>query len=133
MQQNDISDVSKIYCNVFNELGESWSLETAVSHVSDAFDKDTCWVALMNNDIKGFLISSILPWDKGDVLFVDTIAVDRDFRKIGIGNLLWNEADKFVQENSLKGIRLLADPKLISFDWYKRNGFKKSGWIELYK
>lgn len=75
----------------------------------------------------------VLTREKGEELFIDSIIVDTKYQNKGIGKLLWDKAESYVKENSLKGIRLLANPHFKSFSWYKNIGYTESDWIELYK
>lgn len=132
MRKNDVEDVARIYMDVFNLLGENWSEVTAQNHMKDGFKSDTCWVAELDNHIIGFLMGFILPWDQGNVLFIDTINVKSNHQGNGVGKKLWNIAEKYSKTNSLKGIRLLANPDLESYKWYDAMGFKSSGWVDMY-
>lgn len=133
MEERDIKAVVELFKEVFNSDGENWSKETAKGHVKQNFFGDSHWVAEMNNQIVGFLMGIVLTREKGDELFVDSIVVKNSIQKKGVGKRLWEKAEEYVKERELKGIRLLANPHFSSFNWYKKMGYKKSGWIELYK
>ncbi|OGK13253.1 hypothetical protein A3A93_00545 [Candidatus Roizmanbacteria bacterium RIFCSPLOWO2_01_FULL_38_12] len=51
-----------------------------------------------------------------------------------VGEKLSREtAKKYAKDNKFINIRLLTNPHLNSFVWYKKMGFIESGWIEVFK
>lgn len=133
MTENDINEIANVFLESFNNEGESWTQETALAHVGQNFFGDAHWVAKDDDKVVGFLMGIVLTREHGDELFIDSVAVLSEHRGKEIGKQLWSLAEKFVEENNLHGIRLLANPNFKSFDWYKNMGFKESNWVELEK
>lgn len=134
LSEADIESAGDLFYDVFGPpgIGESWTKETASQHVSEnSFRKDFCFVAREDGHLVGLLLAFPLARDDSVDLFVDTIAVLPNFQFQGIGKELLNQVLRVAQHNGLSGYRLLANPKLTSFKWYKKLGMKESGWIEL--
>lgn len=133
MERIDLVDVGLLFKKVFNSEGEEWSYENARKHVDQNFLGDAHWVAQDADIIVGFLIGIVLTREKGDELFIDSICIEQTYQNQGIGKRLWETAVEYVRKKGLKGIRLLANPNLKSYKWYKEMGYKESEWVELFK
>lgn len=133
MTKDDLSEVAQVLMIVFNNLGENWTLEIAHTHVESNFFGDCHFVARNKDKIVGFIIGFPLIFEKGLSMFVDIIAVLPDYQKMGIGKMLWEKMTDVAKENNYDAIRLLSNPSLESFEWYKEMGYKESGWVEVYK
>ncbi len=133
MTEYDIKDVAHVFMTSFNHVGEQWTFETALAHVSQNFFGNAHWVAKENDKIVGFIMGIILTREHGTELFIDSVAVLPEYRGRRVGSGLWSLAEQYVSEQKLHGIRLLANQTLKSFEWYTQMGFTKSGWVELEK
>ncbi len=133
MVEADLSKVIEIFKESFTALGEEWSDETALGHIRQSFFEDANWVAEQDGGIVAFLMGAISVREKGSELFIDNIVVHPNYQHQGIGKLLWGKAEEYVSEKNLTGIRLLSNEAFASYRWYEEMGFKKSGWIELFK
>jgi predicted N-acetyltransferase YhbS len=133
MEKEDLSQVAGVFVESFNQEGEHWTYEVALDHVSSNFFGDSHFVAILDGKVIGFIMAFPLIFEQGVSLFVDAIAVYSHFQKQGIGQLLWDRMSVQAKDKEYKGIRLLTNPQLKSFDWYKKMGYKESGWLEVYK
>lgn len=132
MKTEDLERVAEIFLAAFNGVGEHWSRETALQHICESFFDQFHYVAMSDREIVGFILAIPLIREKGKELFIDTIAVLPEFQNKGIGKMLWEKITVEAKNNNLVGIRLLSNPHLASFNWYKKIGFKESGWIEVF-
>ena len=71
--------------------------------------------------------------EKGIEAFVDSICVLPDHQHQGVGKQLWDKLTQQAKDNGYAAIRLLTNPRLNSYKWYKEMGFRESGWIEVFK
>lgn len=133
IKKEDLKEVANLFLEVFNNSGESWTYESAYSHVEQNFFGDVHWCAFDENKMVGMMMGLVLTREQGDDLFLDSAVVLPEYQNKGIGKKLWQKAEDFVKENKLQGIRFLANPSWSSYKWYKKMGFKESGWIEMYK
>lgn len=133
MKKDDLKEVSIAFMKVFNSVGEHWTLEIAKKHIESNFFGDFHFVAKKDNQIIGFIMGFPLIFEQGESLFVDAIAVLEDFQKEGVGSLLWKKMESHARKNNYSTVRLLSNPKLNSFNWYKEMGYEKSGWVEVFK
>jgi ribosomal protein S18 acetylase RimI-like enzyme len=133
MSEKNLEEVAELFNTVFNEVGEKWSIETALEHVIQNYSGGAHWIAVKEGEIIGFLMGITMTREPGLELFIDSLAVNKNNRRQGIGKRLWEEAQKYVKEKRLAGIRLMANPNVQSFNWYKKMGFIESGWIEVFK
>lgn len=133
IERPDLKGVSTVFRNVFKSVGENWSARSSAQHVMENFNKEYCYLAEKDGKIVGIMLANIQTRVKGPELFIDTIAVLPDIQKNGLGQRFLDLAAEIVNDEGLVGLSLLANPSLKSFAWYKKNGIKESGWVELYK
>lgn len=132
MTEAHLDDVAKVFMAAFNAVGEDWSYETARQNISENFFEDVHFVAKIDDQIVGFIMGIPLTREKGLELFLSSVAILPEYQHQGIGKLLWEKMVSLVKEKKYVGIRLLTNPHLKSFKWYKEMGFKESGWIEVF-
>ena len=133
MKESELGQVARIFRTVFNATGEEWTEESVKGHIKENYFEKYHYVARCKGRIVGFLMAIPLTREKGMELFIDSIAVLPDFQKKEVGRKLWEKAIASAKENNLVGIRLLSNPRLPSYKWYKDMGYIESGWVELHK
>ena len=72
----------------------------------------TYYVAIVNNEIVGSLLTTYewSDWRNGTVLWIQSVYVDSQFRKLGIYGTLYSHIRSLVAaDETLKGIRLYVD------------------------
>ena len=133
MNEEQINEVAKVFVESFNDVGEQWSIENATQNIKEGFFGECHYVALVEDKIVGFILAIPLTRELGLELFVASVAVLPDYQKHGVGKMLWNKVESYGKENKYAAIRLLTNPNLKSYEWYKEMGFKESDWIEVFK
>lgn len=131
--ESDLKEIIEVFKKTFRNIGEDWSDSSSLQHVKENINDNYCYLAEVNGNVVGMMLASIQTRVKGPELFIDTFAVLPEYQKKGIGQKLMDISHKIVKDEGLVGISLLANPELESFDWYKKEGMKESGWVELYK
>ncbi|MDO8452187.1 MAG: GNAT family N-acetyltransferase, partial [bacterium] len=126
-------EAASVFLQTFNSVGEVWNKETSLAHIEENFIESYSFVARENNQAVGILIGLPITRDSGQELFIDTVAVLPNYQAKGIGKALMETASELAKEKGFVALRLLASPKLNSFDWYKNKGFEESGWVEVFK
>lgn len=133
MTNDDINQVADIFLKVFNKLGENWNKESVIKHINENFLGEYHFIAKENSQIIGFIIAIPSTREKGTELFIDSIAVLSDYQHKGVGQKLWERIEKIAKDERYVGIRLLANKRLESYNWYVNMGYQESDWIEVYK
>ncbi len=134
MDEKDLDEVAKVFVEVFNDAGENWTIDIAQEHVEKNFFGDCHFVARIEGEIVGFVIAMPLIFERGLSMFVDAVGVLPKYQRKGIGTLLWKKMNVHVEAiGEYDAIRLLTHPDFRSFEWYKKMGYEKSGWVEVFK
>lgn len=134
MTETDLPAVAQIFQQVFSNQVESWSYDNALKHLTEDFFGPFHYVAIdedQANQIIGFTMGIPFTTHRGSGLLIDLIAVASDYQRHNIGNQLLEHMLSQAKMNQVQDIRLHSKPDLPAFDWYRRCGFKESGWIEL--
>ena len=133
MLESDFKGVVKVLIESLNNEGEDWNHDTSLTHIKQNYDPEYCFVAKEENIIVGFLIGGESTMFNMNGLFLDLICVLPEYQGKGIGRKLYEEFKTLAKESGKEGFILLANPNWKSFDWYKKMGYEKTGWVELYK
>lgn len=135
MTKNDIPQVADIVVNTFSKapLNESLNVKNMVKHLSEEFSAEYSFVAKENDVIIGALVGNVYPGDEKPTYHIDMLVVEETKRDHGIGDQLFSKAQETAKFHNIHLLDLDANPKLRSFNWYKRLGFSESGWVDLEK
>lgn len=136
LQEADYQKAADIFHEVFGPdgCGETWTEETSLAHIKEnAFAAQFNFCVEKEGKMIGIIIAFPMIRDDATDLFIDAIAVKSNEQGNGIGKMLWEKTEQAAKENKLKHVRLLGNPHLPSFQWYKKMNFQETGWIELAK
>jgi predicted N-acetyltransferase YhbS len=136
LQETDYQNSADIFYEVFGPdgCGETWTKETSFAHIKEnAFAPQYNFCVENEEGMIGIIIAFPMIRDDGTDLFIDAIAVTSNEQGNGIGKMLWEKVVQVAKENKLKNVRLLANPHLPSFQWYKKMNLQETGWTELAK
>lgn len=134
LSQNDIPECAKIFYEIFgpNGCGESWTPDTCLKQVEEnSTHKEYCFVATEGEKIIALILAFPITREMNTDIFIDTLGVLSSFQGQHIGSRLLKKVSDLGKDNGAKYIRLLANKKFISYDWYASKGMKPSGWVEL--
>ena len=118
IQTAKVKDLDEIF-NLENEISTSPLTKPQIAEMLT--DKNYVpFVALFNNQIVGFVI-----FQKTDELSVVSIAVNKDFRNLGIATKLMQEGEEYYKKNNFKTISLeVGEKNITAFLLYEKLGFK---------
>jgi predicted N-acetyltransferase YhbS len=136
LTEQDIPECGQVFLEVFgpNGCGERWTLETSLKNIADnTGDKNYCFVAIADEKIVGMILAFPVAREANTDIFIDTICVLSSYQGQHLGKSLLNAVKEVAKENNAQFVRLLGNPKFLSFDWYKKIGMVPSGWVELEK
>lgn len=133
MREEQLDTIASVFLSAFNNIEEEWTFETARKNVEEGFFGDCHFVALIDEKIVGFILAIPLTREFGIELLVTSIGVLPEYQNKGIGQQLWDKMESYGKERKFTAIRLLTNPHFKSFNWYKKMGFKESGWVEAFK
>ena len=134
-KQIEIQDIAKIFKDEFNKkpYEEGWTNKTADVKIKYYFQKSTAKVALINNQIVGFLIYSVEPWFNGEWLRIQELIVSSEFQGMGVGARLMNDIEREAGKRKIKRIILDSYKLSPAYSFYKKFNYQDSGWIGMFK
>lgn len=125
--KKEIKQISYVMKEAFNSVDQNWSDQEGLEYIEEYFNKSANFVAKENDKIVGFIVA-----DKhSDHLFIDAIGVLPSEMNKGIAKSLWNKILEYCKKENITEIKMIADPKSIAYQWYKKLQFKETGWVEL--
>lgn len=135
IKKNKLKDCAKILRDIYNNnvLSEGWTEETSLKTCQFFYkqNKDLFFVAKNEQgQVVGFTYSFIKPWSHGNMLMIEEISVDENYRQHGIAKALMLKLVETAKEK-YNITNVMGEPYLdkntpwIPFDWYKKIGFSK--------
>lgn len=109
----------------------AWPRKLGASHVKEVLSKGGCaFVALVNNEIVGFILGAGLPNNPmrnvGKSCELIALFVVEAFRNSGAGSALFKSFQLWCQENNFKHLRLeVYSDNDSAVKFYKKNGFRE--------
>lgn len=126
----------KLFVESFSESESEkhWTVEKATENLETYinFFGDYCFMAINDSDIcMGAIFCLTNPYFGGDMLLIIALVVKPEYRNKGVAKVLMKKVIEISNDKGLTGIRLSADSrKEFPRSWYKKIGFRKSGYIE---
>ncbi|KAK1350431.1 N-alpha-acetyltransferase [Hamiltosporidium tvaerminnensis] len=121
-------DLKQIYMLFCETLSEPYSYFTFVSFYIKY--RKFCFVAYSDNKIVGAIICKLENDESG---YMGMLAVDKKYRRVGIGKCLTQMAVNNFKENGIYLIYLETEAvNYISLNFYEKIGFRKVMFIENY-
>jgi ribosomal protein S18 acetylase RimI-like enzyme len=127
---NDMSYLMDFAKKPYNKR---WTEKTALKRIKDYFKHMTLLVTEIDREIVGFVIYQISMGDEGKRGKIIEIAVSSEYRGRGIGNKLMQEVESILRRNGARHIGLQTHKKSGAFKFYKKRGYKESGFVEFRK
>jgi GNAT superfamily N-acetyltransferase len=131
-----MTEMATLFAQVYSEENSElrqWDIETATKYlqINLKTSPDFSFIALEDNKCIGGLFAKVVPYYRSQLLFIDTIQVYPQFRKMGVARELLRAATTKAKDNGIKTIHLLADARIgFPRNWYEKMGFVLSGWAE---
>lgn len=101
------------------------SLQKCVEFANILFGKEDCFVALVNNEVVGFISFNNTSRNRSDYTEILALYVLKKNQNIGVGTALLNKAFEEITNQNIHLFVLDNNIKAINF--YKRHGFQFSG------
>ncbi|MDR0934891.1 MAG: ribosomal protein S18-alanine N-acetyltransferase [Erysipelotrichaceae bacterium] len=117
----EFSDIVKIY-EIIKKYDSSWNLEAVENEIcNNPFSISKC--IFMNNVMCGFIIY----WITFDSATIVQIAVDENYRKLGLGSALMSTAIEDLKSRRVKNVTLeVRVNNLSAISLYEKFGFKNT-------
>ena len=134
-KQIEIDAIAKILKDEFNKkpYEEGWTLKTADLKIKYYFQKATIKVALIDNEIVGFLVYTLEPTSNGAWARIKELAVNSEFQDKGVGSRLISDFEREAKVQKINRIVLETYKIAPAYGFYKKLGYVESGMIELFK
>lgn len=130
-----LKDSAQLFAEEYSEgRSYNWDLRTAKKYIKKSTDQfsEYCFVAV-DNDKKflGSVLCRLDPSYKGYSLYLDSLLVKKEHRHRGVGKALLHSTFKKAKQKRIRNIELIAyDHTKFPQNWYRKLGFKKTGWIQ---
>ena len=119
----------------FAQSFPDWDIERCDKYIRQAYKTcpDYCFAAIDNKQkILGAIFCKSSPYNKSEMLIIELLQIKKEHQKRTVGTLLLKEVIEKARKNNVAHIGMLAfDKKKFPLNWFKRIGFKETGWIEL--
>ena len=103
------------YENYDSTLDTTWPVSKEVEkYFKNAIENDIAQVAIINNDVVGYLIGSLNThnsYNKTKQAELDNMCILDKYRKLGIGSKLFNKFKEICKENNINELKVVASYK----------------------
>lgn len=136
---NDLESIKKLnkklfeleYDNFDDSLNIEWPLsENGTDYYKDAINNSYSIIAEIEGQVIGYLIGSInteLDYNTTKQAELDNMYVEEEYRKLGIGKLLFNNFKEECKRNSINELKVTASYKnKNAINFYIKNGFEEA-------
>ncbi len=123
-------DINSFHAKIHPEIKEKFADEHLdKNYFNDEIkdDKTTFLIAEVNKKVAGFLVGICKTTKEGEnlIFFISKLAISKDFRGVGIGSKLMNNAEKTAKEKGCQRIELgVYENNLSAQEFYQHLGFK---------
>lgn len=134
--------IQKITPKYLDEMADSfvasfsdWDKKSAYQFLLQAMKAcpDFCLVAVEDGKtVFGGIFCKVTPYNDGKMLLVESLQIKAEYRNKKVGTLLLREVVRKAKKKHIPyiGLLTLENPKHPQ-SWFKKIGFKKTGWVEL--
>ncbi len=112
---------------------EKWTDKTASEKIKEYYREANIFVAILNKEVKGFIIFSKFLWFDGQRGMIDEVVVDFKEQGKGIGKGLMKHAENFLKKHGIKKIALMSVNTSKAFKIYKKIGYKTDNLVHMIK
>lgn len=114
---------------------EKWAQKTAMQRVKEELKhySETCFLIKCNGKRVGFILASGYCYFDGKRCFIEEFAIDSKYQNKGIGGKALEIFVEKMKEQGFTAVVLSSHKNSRAFNFYKKHGFKETGWIVLEK
>jgi len=114
---------------------EPWTQGTALTRVKEAlkYSSETCFLIKYRGKRVGFILGSDYCYFDGRRCFIEEFAIDSKYQNKGIGSKALKMFVEKMKSNGFAAVVLSSHKKARAFNFYKKLGFKETGWMVLEK
>lgn len=131
-----LPQMTLLYEKVYSSPGDTYNVERARDYLQYEFENfpQYCWIAIENKKCLGGIFCKTIRHYWGQLLSIDSIQVEPDFQRKGIGSKLLNRVINEAKKNKLNGTWFVIDRTNKSLvAWYKKMGYPMSHYSLCYK
>lgn len=126
-RRSDVEAIAEIYSSAYRELGKEDS-EWFKAVIGLKSRRIVVLVAELNGEIAGF----ILTYRNKNRAYIDSLAVSKEFRKMGIGGLLLSDVERLLSNRGVKSLYLSVKSwNTNALNFYLKRGYGIRGVVLL--
>ncbi|EJR57973.1 N-acetyltransferase family protein [Bacillus zanthoxyli] len=128
-----VINLIRMYMEFYEKpVHEKSSLDTLVNTIIKNKDLGLFYVCTVNKEPVGFatLYTTFSTLSMGRAMILNDLFVIPDYRKLGVGDMLFNTCKKYVQDNNYAYMEwVTAKDNIVAQNFYKKQKANKSDWI----
>jgi aminoglycoside 6'-N-acetyltransferase I len=125
--QSDIPSCAEILCRVYNnDLWQCrWDNQVAQEYLTDVYQnkKFLGYIIEEEGRIIGALFAHEKVWWNNSEVFIEEMFISPEFQRMGLGEKLLGEVEKYVRMRNLAGITLSTNKYAPAHTFYAKNEF----------
>jgi len=121
---SDLKQCVPIFIKVYakSPYNEHWSKNDAVKRLKSVYkgNKTYCFTAKLDNQVIGFILGRDYQWYDGKRVFLEELVVSEEFRRKGVGTLLWNAFENRLKSRGVVLVQGLVNSNSTATRFYKK-------------
>jgi ribosomal protein S18 acetylase RimI-like enzyme len=134
-KRKDLKKIAKMYKEEYGKspFNERWTDKTSLKRINNYYKSSKIFVVEVEKNVVGALVLSDYIWFNGKRGHIDEIFITKDFQGKGIGSKLIKFAEKYFSDKKISGLTFISHKKSMAFKFYKKRGYKETGWVHMEK
>jgi len=127
LERKDFSKCAKLIEAAYSDApyNEVFIKGAALNYLKSKFKqcKNNCFVLVINNELIGFILSSLSYWSNGPQAVMEELIIDKKFRGKGYAKQLVDYLEKKLRAENVKSIMLWTKKTTPAHAFHQKNGY----------
>ncbi|MFA5406512.1 MAG: GNAT family N-acetyltransferase [Candidatus Nanoarchaeia archaeon] len=127
LERKDFDKCAKLIETAYTDApyNESFIKGSALNYLKSKFKqcKNNCFVLVINNEIIGFILSSLSYWSNGPQAVMEELVVDKKHQGKGNGKQLVAHLEEKLRREGIKSIMLWTKRTAPAHAFHQKNGY----------
>jgi ribosomal protein S18 acetylase RimI-like enzyme len=134
-KRKDLKRIVQVYQEAYSSepYNEVWETKNLTRKLRESWRSLDIFVLEIDKSIEGFVMGEIYRWHDGLRGHIEDFGITKQYQGQKLGGQLLDKIEKHLKRKGANSIVLEVNEKASAERFYKRNGYKSSGYIQMEK